>query len=309
MTEATDVGCGYTQPGYVASLAEFGMPTRLPRSGGWLLERPIRDTGHRDFMGPYPLFACSDWTQLGRDLDDLAGLAVSVVLVADPLASVDPDVLRTAFPDRVVLFKHHLVRDVMQPAPLPSHHRRHLRRAARSVEVEVVRQPVRYLKDWTGLYAALVAKHGLRGIRAFSPDSFSRQLSLPGMLAVRADIGGDSVAMALWLVDGERAYYHLGASSDAGRSVGASYAVFDRALDHLGECGVRLVDFGGVAGGEIRNDGLSRFKAGWANGQRPTYLCGRVLAPAPYAALTASIRAPGSWFPAYRAADPDASGP
>ena len=52
-------------------------------------------------MGPYPLFGCIDWEGLPADMDGLDG-AVSVVLVADPLADVREPELRRAFPDRVL---------------------------------------------------------------------------------------------------------------------------------------------------------------------------------------------------------------
>ena len=32
---------GYLHPRYAASLSEFGDPLHLPRSGGWLLKRPV----------------------------------------------------------------------------------------------------------------------------------------------------------------------------------------------------------------------------------------------------------------------------
>jgi len=35
-------------------------------------------------MGPYPLFCCSDWSELAADLDELCDSVVSVVLVTDP---------------------------------------------------------------------------------------------------------------------------------------------------------------------------------------------------------------------------------
>ena len=58
---------GYMHPGHAASLAEFGTPRELPRSGGWLLERAIPGAAARDAMGAYPLFACRDWTSLRAD--------------------------------------------------------------------------------------------------------------------------------------------------------------------------------------------------------------------------------------------------
>jgi GNAT acetyltransferase-like protein len=285
-------------PGYAASLSEFGRPQPLPRSGGWLLEREIAGGAGRDLMGAYPLFGCADWAALPEDLEELDG-PISVVVVADPLAEVGEVELRRAFPDRVVPFKRHQVRDLDAGHTLPEHHRRHLRRAAEAVEVEVCADPLARLDDWLALYATLVERHGLTGIQAFSREAFERQLALPGLLAVRAERAGAAVGMALWLTDGPDAWYHLGAYSDAGYEVSASYAVFAVALGELRERGVRRVDLGGAAGAADADDGLTRFKGGWATEERVAHLCGRVLDREAYDRLAAG--ADTAWFPAYRA--------
>jgi hypothetical protein len=281
----------YSDAGYAESLSEFGVPRGLPRSGGWLLERPVPDGSASDLVGPYPLFSCANWEGLAADLDELEGAAVSVVIVADPLGDVGEPELRRAFPDHVVAFKRHHVRDLDQPAEPPAHHRRHIRRATEAVEVEVCAEPVRYLDDWVALYAELVERHGLTDMRAFSPRAFRHQLELPGMLAVRAERDGETVGMALWLEDAPNAYYHLAAYSPAGYEVSASYALFAVAFERLRELGVRLVELGGAEG-----DGLTRFKRGWATGERIAHLCGRVLDRAAYDRLARS----SDWFPAYR---------
>jgi Acetyltransferase (GNAT) domain len=293
---------GYADERYARSLAEFGEPRRLTRSEGWLLEREIGG-GCTDLMGPYPLFGCGDWAELPTDLAALEGDAVSVVLVADPLGGAGEDALRSAFPDLMRPYKRHHVRDLEQPAQPPAHHRRHIRRSAAAVEVAVCEQPVRHLDDWTRLYRGLAERHGLTGIRGFSRDAFERQLALPSLVAVRAERDGDTVGMALWLVDAPNAHYHLAAYSPEGYEVSASYAIFDQALRHLRARGVRWVDLGGSPGTESDAPGLERFKRGWATHERVAHLCGRVLDRAAYDRLSRGRDA--SWFPAYRAAERD----
>jgi hypothetical protein len=288
---------GYADLRYAESLAEFGTPVELPLSRGGLLERPAPG-GARDLTGPYPLFACGDWAALPTDLEALADRAVSVVAVADPLGGAGDDELRRAFPDLLRPYKRHHVRDLERDWRAPEHHRRHIRRAAAAVEVAVCTDPTRYLDEWTRLYAGLVERHRLEGIRAFSRAAFERQLALPGMVAVRAERAGAVVGMALWLSDPPDAHYHLAAYSPAGYEVSASYAVFELALRHLQELGVRRVDLGGSADAGS-GEGLDRFKRGWANDERVAQLCGRVLDRPAYDRL-AGGRA-SDWFPAYRA--------
>jgi hypothetical protein len=297
--EAQRPARAYSDPGYAASLSEFGEPTHLPLSGGWLLRRSLPDGSGGDLMGPYPLFSCPSWEGLAGDLEELEGSAVSAVLVADPLGGAcEPD-LRRAFPDHVVPFKRHQVRDLDQPVELPVHHRRHIRRASDAVQAEVCAEPLEYLDDWIQLYRGLAARHGLTGIRAFSPESFRRQLELPGMIAVRAERAGETVGMALWLEDAPNAYYHLAAYSPRGYEVSTSYALFQLAFEHLRELDVHLVNLGGGVG--ARDDGLVRFKRGWATEERVAHLCGRILDRAAYERLTRSGNF--GWFPAYRAPD------
>jgi hypothetical protein len=293
---------GYADLRYAESLSEFGAPRQLARSQGCLLERPLPG-GARDLMGPYPLFSCRDWAALPADLEELERRAVSVVLVADPLGDAAETDLRAAFPDLLRPYKRHQVRDLERPWRAPAHHRRQLRRAAAAVEVEICADPPEHLDEWTRLYAELTERHRLVGIRAFSRSAFAAQLALPGLLAVRAERNGATVGMALWLVDGSRAHYHLGAWARAGYEVSASYAAFDTALAQLRDRNVRRVDLGGSAGDGSPGDGLERFKRGWANEERTARLCGRVLDRVSYERLARGLTT--SWFPAYRSAERD----
>jgi len=304
MPSAATSGRAYADPGYARSLSEFGVPRLLPRCGGRVLERAIDGTCARDLMGPYPLFACADWSQLVDDVEDLGDSTVSLVLVVDPLADVEASQLERAFPDLLKPFKKHFIRDLHGPASITAHHRRDVRRAARAVEVEICAEPLERLDDWMRLYDELVARHGLVGISAFSRASFRRQFALAGMTAFRAVRRGRTVAMSLWLEDASNAHYHLAASSREGYEVGASYALVAAALEHLRERGVRWVNLGGVPTAGSPDHGLAYFKRGWASGERPAPLCGRILNQTAYAELAGrgcDSGAASAWFPEYRA--------
>jgi hypothetical protein len=308
---------GYLHPAYAASLAEFGAPYCLPASGGWVLERTVpggaspnapAHAGHahadlaHDAMGCYPLFACRNWQCLPGDLEAVGRRWVSLAVVADPFGPGE-SVLRRAFPDRVLPFKPHFVVDLQRPAHLPSHHRRKVRAALRSVRVEVCADPPALLDTWVALYGNLIDRHRIGGLRAFSRSAFAGALRVPGIVALVATAGGETVGAQLWYVQGEVAYSHLVASSPGGYALGAAYALHWFALDYF-KGRVQWLDLGGGAGATAASqgeDGLARFKQGWATETRMAWFCGRIFDRPRYAALAGArgVTA-GGYFPAYR---------
>jgi Acetyltransferase (GNAT) domain len=299
---------GYLHPAYAGSLAEFGTPRFLPRSGGWLLERTISGSAATDAIGCYPLFACEDWSQLHLDLDDLSGALVCVALVADPFGAHTADDLEQCFPDRLVRFKDHFVVDLDcdSDAHISKHHRYYAQRAMSQVSVERC-DPAKLLGDWVGLYATLTERHGLKGIKAFSPSAFAMQLDVPGIVALRATHQGETVGAHLWFRQGEVVYSHLAAVSPRGYELMTSYALHWTAIQ-LFRGSARWIDLGAGAGTTADgNDGLAQFKRGWATGTRPAFFCGRVLDRDRYNSLTAcsavSSSSADNYFPAFRAGE------
>ncbi len=297
-----DAVTGYMHPGYAESLTEFGTPRELPRCGGWLLERDITGTGSKDAMGCYPLFACRDWSQLERDLNDLEGKLVSVTIVADPFGNHDRQLLERCF-DTVSVIKEHYVADLTVPADaiVSKHYRKYALKAVNNVSVQVIQNPLELLDEWVSLYHNLIERHNIRGIRAFSRKSFEKQLAVPGLVALRAEHEGVAVAIDLFYIQGETAYAHLLASSPQGYQLRASYALRWCAILHLiGR--VRWINWGGGAGISARGtDGLAAFKRQWATCTRPAYFCTKILDKLNYREI---VRARGlehsSYFPAYR---------
>jgi hypothetical protein len=122
------------------------------------------------------------------------------------------------------------------------------------------------------------------------------------MTMLRAVSEGESVGAHLWYIQVEVAYSHLAAASPRGYDLMVLYALYFRACEHF-RGKVRYVDFGAGAGLEAggEEDGLTRFKRGWANTSRTAYFCGRVLDRTRYAKILAA-RGLGDegYFPAYR---------
>ena len=248
---------GYRSGEYAASLAEFGTPRPLGGSGGWVLDRPIPGQDDRDATGCYPLFACRDWSRLAGDLGGLGDL-VSLVLVADPFGDFDPARLGSWFNRGAIAFKRHHVVELGPPVEslAAPHHRRNARKALGRVEVERSEDRGRSLGDWIRLYEVLVDRHEIRGIARFSAGSFARQLAVPGLVAFRAEAGGSTVGMILWMVQDDVAYYHLGAYDEAGYALNASFALFWRSIEWF-TGRARWLDLGAGAG-TGRRPGRSR---------------------------------------------------
>ena len=294
---------GYAHCGYARSLAEFGEPLVLPRSGGWLLRRAIPGAaGAYDAMGPYPLFSCRDGAALAADVEELDGQLVSVSLVADPFGGLAETDLRRAF-HQVLPFKTHFVADLSQPVEefASASHRSFGRRALRQMTVEVCPDPLVELDAWCRLYDHLIARHGLTGIKRFSRRAFAQQPALPGMVMFRARVDDRVIGLDLWYVHGNVATGHLVAISDEGYALRASYGLKLYLLEYFSGR-VRYANLGGGAGLDgDRSDGLSAFKRGWSNATRTAYFCARVCDAARYEALARARGAEvSSYFPAYR---------
>ncbi len=295
---------GYANADYAASLVEFGSPRLLPQCESWILQRSIPGTPYVDAMGCYPLFSCRNWSQLRDDMESISDELVSLVLVTDPFGDYTEEILRRTFKDLAKPFKEHFVVDLKASAEtfVHAHHQRNARKALETVSVERCEEAASCVEDWNNLYANLVARHNIRGIARFSNSSFAQQLRVPGAVMLRATHDGQTVGITWWFVSGGVGYYHLGAYSESGYELGASFALFWRAIELLKAEGLRWLDLGAGAGlGNDATDGLSRFKRGWSNGTRMAYLCGRVFDRARYEQIAKAkgIQAT-EYFPAYR---------
>jgi hypothetical protein len=291
---------GYLHPDYARSLDGFGQPLALRHSGGWLLSRRIPGVPDDDATGCYPLFCCTRWDALLDDLSELRQKIVTTVFVGDPFAGLPRD-HQHVFSHGIEPYKEHTVVDLERPIEqsVCASHRRKARRALAHLQVDVLETPTRHLAEWRALYRELIARHRIRGISAFSDAAFARQLAIPGMVALRASAGEETVGMNLWFLQGEVGYFHLGACSQRGYELLASFAMFWSALEFFrGQLG--WLNLGAGAGVRPQAaDGLARFKRGWSPLTRTAYLYRHVLQPRRYAALCQGL-ASHDYFPAYR---------
>jgi hypothetical protein len=294
---------GYLHASYAASLSEWGTPRPLPSAAAWAIEREIPGTDRRDAAGCYPLMACGHWESLLDDLQSSGQRWVTFTAVPDPLGAPGEGELRRIFRDHILPFKTHYVAALEGwTGPTRAGHRAMVRSAARRLETDVAPARTELLEQWSQLYATLVARHRIQGLRAFSRASFAALFAVPGMHVARAVSGNETVAMSLWATHGEYGYYHLSASSARGYELSATYAMVDSAIRYLRGLGLTLLDLGGGAGVTGQDaDGLGGFKRGWSTEERTAWLCGRILDPGAYRVLADGRT--NQYFPAYRAGE------
>lgn len=298
---------GYRHWQYAASLQQFGRPRRLRHSGGWVLERAIPAAPWQDAMGVYPLFCCQDWTALAADMAELgADGLVSLALVTDPFGAYSESLLHEAFNAKVMAFKQHHVLDLSLPIEetTSSRHRKKARRALRQLDIGIMSKPTSLIDEWVHLYEALVRRHQIRGIQAFSREVFEAQLAMPDVAAVCLWHAQKLVGAQLLLFQDDVVHCHLAAFDEFGYEVGASYAMDMVSIEYCSGR-ARWYNLGGSAGlQENQADGLGWYKSGWSNETRTTYFCGHIFDHEAYNALVrARANEPTNYFPAYRAGE------
>ncbi|MCX6459005.1 MAG: GNAT family N-acetyltransferase [Actinobacteria bacterium] len=297
---------GYADPLYAHSLSEFGRPRELPHSGSWILERAVPKASSRDAMGCYPLFVCSNWHGLRRDISDLRGDLLSLVVVSDPFADDARVALAASEPELLRSFKQHYAIDLALPINQigQGSRRRKAARAAERLDVERATLTPQLAQDWIDLYSELVQRRGIRGIPALTPTALATQLEIPGATIFTASRDGILLAAQVCYPQGDVVHCHLAAASNAGYQLGALPALVWLAVEHY-RTTHRWLNLGGGAGtSENPSDGLSLYKASWATHRREAWLAGFILDRGGYqAAVLRSPTAREAYFPAYRAGE------
>ena len=297
-------GSGYASAEYARSLAHLGTPLWLPNAEGWLLRRQIPGTERWDAIGCYPLFACRYWERLQSDLTQLSDL-VSVTAVVDPLSAERAgSALSSAFPGLMVPYKQHFIVDLQSDwaGSLTRKLRRTVDVALARLVVQRCSDPSAEFASWCDLYSYLKRKHNIASMADFPRASFARQLRVPGAIMFKARQGTETVAMHLWFVQGNTAYYHLSASNSEGYRLHASFALMWSALQEFQKVGVRWAALGGGPDTKAEGNGgsLAYYKNRWATSARPAHLCGFIVDRSAYDDLTRKGLGSSSFFPSYR---------
>ena len=294
---------GYMHTRYAESHRDFGSARRLHHCQGWLIQRSIPGYPDSDGMGCYPLFACTDWSQLHLDLEELEDAIISVALVTDPFGNYDENYLRKCFPDVVIPFKKHYVINLEKPRDrsVSKHHLRYARKALRQLSVEIHPDPPAFLDAWMKLHEHLIVKHNIKTLGTFSKWAFGEQLATPGMVLLWAGYKNTEVAAILFFVHGDVAYGHALGYTREGYDLWAQYALIWFAIEHFtGK--VEWIDLMGVPGlHDAGSPGIRQFKEGWTRETRMAWFCGSVRNRTRYNTIVQATRTTqATYFPAYR---------
>jgi len=156
------------------------------------------------------------------------------------------------------------------------------------------------------LYPETLLRVRARANYSYSEQTLRRWIRDPRSLVLGASLGERIEACVLFLVSSNQAEYHLGASSDEGRSLQAW--LLHAGMVRLREMGVAVLNLGG---GVRRGDGLFQFKAKFGGEQCTLHAVRQIYRPDVYRRLVddAGVSADEPWFPAYRAQAADDHGP
>jgi lipid II:glycine glycyltransferase (peptidoglycan interpeptide bridge formation enzyme) len=181
-----------------------------------------------------------------------------------------------------------------------SHHRRVVRKAQRA-ELEVGVEESPSLEEFAALYERTMARLDADAFYLFTPEYWASLGGLP-LLLVSARREGELLASVLCFAAKPWLHYHLGASSDEGRRVGASHLVLYEAAAWARGQDYELFHLGGGVGG--RSDSLHEFKSRFDPGAEREFAIGRAIHDeTAYYELSEATRHSAdasSFFPAYR---------
>jgi lipid II:glycine glycyltransferase (peptidoglycan interpeptide bridge formation enzyme) len=134
-----------------------------------------------------------------------------------------------------------------------AHHRRVARRADRAgLEVRVVARPSG-LDEFAELYRRTMLRQGADAFYLFATDywdALRAEGEALGLVLVEGRLEGEPAAAALCFSHGPWLHYHLGATSDAARTVGASNRCLLAAAEWAQSRGMTLFHLGGGVGGD-----------------------------------------------------------
>jgi hypothetical protein len=181
-------------------------------------------------------------------------------------------------------------------AGLHLNHRRAVRKAQKAGVTVSAGEGV---GEFVPLYEETMRRAGASPFYFFA-EEYWHALGRTSLVRLDAELAGETVASALCLASPPWLHYHLGASSDKGRRIGAMTLLFLEVATWARERGYERFHLGGGVGG--REDSLHEFKRRFDPGGLVEAAVGKAVHDeAAYARLSGGATSLDGYFPAYRA--------
>ncbi|MEM7327813.1 MAG: GNAT family N-acetyltransferase [Pseudomonadota bacterium] len=288
----------------MASYASLGVPIQLPASGLRLLKRHICNDLY-DLVGLYPYSVCPSVANLQAETDQAFlrdSAAVTISFILSPFQSEQTIDLQDW--DVLTPFKEHIVLDLTEDwrRRVSKKTRYCIRRSEELHRTIIAPKTVETATLFHKLYAHTVRRHSVIGVQNFSVDAIHAQLMTPGTFVLQSFHEGECSGFLIGVNNKDHANYHLVAIAPEHYNKLTNYALLNAAIAFCASNGVRYFNLGGGAGlTSDASDGLYRFKRRWSANSLNTHLCGKILRPSVYAALTeGQDDPPRPFFPQYR---------
>lgn len=292
---------GFGALGFAESL---GTVVRLDNTQGMALNRSIGVSGYHDLINPYPVFICSDFSNIRSDFAQLKQTkAVCLTLRTDVFD--ENIVLKTEGTwDWFKPFKTHYITNFREPWRQTAARNaiRYEKRARDIYAFSRVENPASYATELSRLNKVILDRTQIGKTTALSVNTLQIQMSQNGVRLFKAENCDGVQGLALFMITDQKAYaYLLGATNEA-RSDHVIYGLYGYALDSL-KSEVEVVDFGGNPGwSDDPADNVVQFKKLWTNQIATSFICGKIFDRNVYAQLCAKNRSSRSkFFPSYRA--------
>ncbi|GEM_PF-3772909 len=290
----------YATDEYAHALSHWGEALSVPEWSTNVIVREIKP-GFKDASGTYPIAILDKNADIPGGLERLRQhQLISVVLVLDDFHRPTLEKLDKHF-TIIKPFKTHYIYEKKQGAIVYNHHHRYeLRQALKSVRVDLMNLE-KSIDEWTSLYTNLITKKKLTGLHSFPKTHHSALIKLNGVTPIGAWHNNKLVSCHIWVSDNQYAHSHLAASSDQGYACRAAYAINDAAITYFSN--LDIINFGGGIT-EINHsmDGLAKFKQGFSNNTKSSFICGAILDQRRYNELLLQNETmiQTDFFPSYR---------
>jgi len=295
---------GYLSPLYGQSFSEFGEIITLPESGAQFIRREIT-SGLFDYIGVYPFVMCKNWQKLHDELNSIRSEEdVSVVFVVDPFSA--PDAC-DALADWEVCrkFKSHFVVNLEGDwlSRCNENCRRSIRTALSKNDVELVADNNKYVRIFFDMYSQQADRVDMPALQRLSLRAVEEQVNISGCDMFVSSVN-DIITGVLIVYDiSGWANSHLVATTDSGRKMMSTFALYEKCFSILKDRGRKNFNFGGAVGlTDDPSDGVFRFKSRWGGNAVLSCIFGKILNYNIYEELTQqTLTMNNDFFPAYRA--------